>query len=146
MKISEMVKKLQELQEQCGDVDVCVHDSNDGTDTFGISVYIDKAPTEDDVDYAVIGIASDIEGTSARTVMKVEVPDGYLIVQAKGAIDEYPGVCVFHSADGVVDLDRIVACVEYGTCCKEVLAELYVRDGKDPAAKIYWDSQEVVMW
>lgn len=140
MKISEMIKELQKIQSKSGDIDVYIHDSNDGTDVFDISIYTDEATTETDVDYAVVGIASDIDGTTARKCFKVEIPNGYLMVEAKGTVDEYPGVFVSYSREGnSFDMDNIISCTEYCNCDEEIKTETYRKDFEEPTSIICWE-------
>ena len=145
MKISEMIKELQMIQNKSGDIDVYIHDSNDGTDVFDMSIYTDEAPTEIDVDYAVIGIASDIDGTVARKCFKVEMPNGYLMVEAKGTVGEYPGVYISYSKDGnSFDVSNIIVCTEYCSCDKEIKTETYRKDFEEPTRIVCWkDGREI---
>lgn len=66
----------------------------------------------------------------------VKTPMGYLIVEEKGAEDEYPGVYISLSnteePDGSLFPDNMVACVEYDSYTGEIKTESYARDRDDP--------------
>lgn len=145
MKISDMMKQLQDIQDKYGDIEVYIHDSNDGYDTFGISIYADEAPTEDDTTYAVIGMDSTAENTNIRESIKVKLPNGYLMVETKGTVDDYPGVYISYSENRPCsNLDNIIACVEYDTCMEEIKTETYQKDVAEPKIILCWaDGREV---
>ena len=64
---------------------------------------------------------------------KVKTPIGYLMVEAKGVEDEYPGVFISFSKDGKkYDVSQIIACVEYDTCSEEIKTECYRKDFEEP--------------
>lgn len=55
MRMSEMINKLSEIMMRCGDMNVVLHDSADGSDFIGMSIYSDmEYPPE-----CVIGFDSD---------------------------------------------------------------------------------------
>ena len=45
---------------------------------------------------------------------RIKTPAGYLLVETKGAYDEYPGVWVSLSADGEEE-GELITCIEYDT-------------------------------
>lgn len=64
---------------------------------------------------------------------KVKTPIGYLMVEAKGVEDEYPGIFISFSKDGnKYDVSQIIACVEYDTCSEEIKTECYRKDFEEP--------------
>ena len=71
---------------------------------------------------------------------KVKTPIGYLMVEAKGAEDEYPGVFISFSEDGNnYDVNQMIACVEYITGENEIVTENYHRDYDEPTHIIVWE-------
>ena len=48
------------------------------------------------------------------TNMLIEIPNGFLLIEKKGAVDEYPGIFVSYSKDGKT-ADEIIAAIEYDT-------------------------------
>lgn len=83
---------------------------------------------------------------------KVKTPIGYLMVEAKGVEDEYPGVYVSFSKDGKdYDVSNMVACIEYDTGCEYedeedaqngLLIETYMPVRDDPTHVIKWGDGE----
>lgn len=64
---------------------------------------------------------------------KVKTPVGYLVVEAKGTEDEYPGVFVGFSEDGEkLDVSQMVACVEFDSCAEEIRTEVYKEGYEEP--------------
>lgn len=64
---------------------------------------------------------------------KVKIPNGYLMVEEKGAEDEYPGVFISFSEDGKeFDVSKIIACVEYDNPANEIKTETYSKDNDEP--------------
>jgi hypothetical protein len=64
---------------------------------------------------------------------KVKTPIGYLMVEAKGTEDEYPGVFISFSKDGEnYDVNNIIACIEYDSCSEEIKTETYRKDFEEP--------------
>lgn len=64
---------------------------------------------------------------------KVKIPNGYLMVEEKGAEDEYPGVFISFSEDGEeFDVSKIIACVEYCNVDKEIKTETYSEGNNEP--------------
>jgi hypothetical protein len=64
---------------------------------------------------------------------KVKMPNGYLMVEAKGVENEYPGVYVSFSSNGENnDVSKIIACVEYDSCTGEILTETYTKGEENP--------------
>ena len=46
--------------------------------------------------------------------MKIKIPGGYLVVEEKGTVDEYPGIYVNFSKDGeTIEADDSIAMIEY---------------------------------
>lgn len=66
-----------------------------------------------------------------RDVLKVQIPGGYLLVEKKGAVDEYPGVFVSFSKDGEV-LNEQIATVEYDTADKIIQTVTYHPGSDEP--------------
>lgn len=62
---------------------------------------------------------------------KVKIPDGYLIVEEKGAYDDYPGVFVSLCRDGE-EFHELIACVEYDSVAEEIKTETYTKDEDEP--------------
>ena len=48
------------------------------------------------------------------TNMLIEIPNGFLLIEKKGAVDEYPSIFVSYSKDGKT-ADEIIAAIEYDT-------------------------------
>ena len=64
---------------------------------------------------------------------RVETPKGYLMVEAKGVTDEYPGVYISFSEDGSeYDASQMITCVEYLTGDDEIATETYPKDSEEP--------------
>ena len=73
------------------------------------------------------------KGYNMEQKFKVQTPIGYLMVEAKGAKDEYPGVFISFSEDGnEYDLSQMIACVEYDTGSEEIKTECYRKDYDEP--------------
>ena len=71
---------------------------------------------------------------------RVKIPNGYLMVEAKGCVDEYPGLFISFSKDGKeYDVSNIIACVEYDTCAEEIKTETYRKDFDEPNNIICWE-------
>lgn len=77
---------------------------------------------------------------------KVKIPNGYLMVEAKGTVDEYPGVFISFSRDGKeYDVSNIIACVEYDTYDKEIKTETYRKDFEEPTRIVCWeDGRDII--
>ena len=77
---------------------------------------------------------------------KVKIPNGYLMVEEKGAENEYPGVFISFSEDGKeFDVSKIIACVEYDSCSEEIKTETYNRDYDEPNHIICYDDGRDMM-
>lgn len=64
---------------------------------------------------------------------RVKIPGGYLMVEAKGVENEYPGVYISFSEDGkTYDVSNMVACVEYDSCSEEVRTATYRKGFENP--------------
>lgn len=48
------------------------------------------------------------------TNMLIEIPNGFLLIEKKGAVDEYPGIFISYSKDGKT-ANEIIAAIEYDT-------------------------------
>ena len=71
---------------------------------------------------------------------RVKTPKGYLMVEAKGVEEEYPGVFISFSEDGkTYDVSNMIACVEYLTGDDEISTETYVKDMEEPNHMIVWE-------
>lgn len=71
---------------------------------------------------------------------KVKTPTGYLMVEAKGVEDEYPGVYISFSKDGKeYDVSNMIACVEYLTGDDEIATETYVDGEEQPNHIVVWN-------
>lgn len=69
--------------------------------------------------------------------MKIKVPGGVLIVEEKGAFDEYPGVYVSFLKDGE-EKDTLLSCTEYDTEAGRILTEAYsLNEEKDMPLVIF---------
>lgn len=69
--------------------------------------------------------------------MKIKVPGGFLLVEEKGAFDEYPGVYVSFLKDGE-EKDTLLSCTEYDTEAKRFLTETYsMNEEKDIPLMIF---------
>lgn len=69
----------------------------------------------------------------------VKTPLGYIIVEAKGTEEDYPGVYVSFSKDGSVPSpDGIIACVEYDTITEEIKTVDYTHGIKEPVHITAW--------
>lgn len=69
----------------------------------------------------------------------VKTPLGYIMVEAKGTEDEYPGVYISLSKDGnKLNADDIIACVEYDTLTKEIKTETYEHGVEEPVNITPW--------
>lgn len=65
--------------------------------------------------------------------MKIRIPTGYLIVEEKGAEDEYPGVFISFSKDGVTYSDNnAIATVEVDTPTGEIQTVTYIQNEEEP--------------
>lgn len=78
-------------------------------------------------------------GNSEENKLVVKIPGGFLVVEEKGALDEYPGVWVSVAKDngaGIPDFgyDDLVACVEYNSSDNVVQTELYRENDDEPIA------------
>lgn len=64
---------------------------------------------------------------------KVKIPGGYLIVEEKGAENEYPGVFISFSKNGnECDKNYMVTCVEYDSCAEELRTVTYCDEHDEP--------------
>lgn len=71
---------------------------------------------------------------------KVKTPVGYIMVEAKGAEDEYPGVYISFSEDGErYDVSNMIACVEFVTDDNEITTETYQYGEENPNHIVVWD-------
>lgn len=78
---------------------------------------------------------------------RVKTPVGYLMVEEKGAENEYPGVFVSFSGDGKeYDVSEIIACVEYDTGSGEIKTETYVKDEEQPVDILEWKEGRDCSW
>lgn len=78
---------------------------------------------------------------------RVKTPAGYLMVEAKGAYDEYPGVYISFSKNGKeYDAGNMIACVEYITGENEIRTETYVKDREDPVDIREWETGRDCSW
>ena len=65
--------------------------------------------------------------------MKIRIPTGYLLVEEKGAEDEYPGVFISFSKDGVTYSDNnAIATVEVDTPTGEIQTVTYIQNEEEP--------------
>lgn len=65
--------------------------------------------------------------------MKIRIPTGYLIVEEKGVEDEYPGVFISFSKDGVTYSDNnAIATVEVDTPTGEIQTVTYIQNEEEP--------------
>lgn len=77
------------------------------------------------------------QGSKRNTVVadkkrfKVETPLGTIIVEAKGTLDEYPGVWVSFLHNGA-DVDDLVACIEHDSKEDHIQTVLYEADRDEP--------------
>lgn len=75
----------------------------------------------------------------------VKIPNGYLMVEAKGTENEYPGVFISFSKDGKeYDVSNIIACVEYDTCHNEIKTETYAKGIEEPTGITCWEDGRVI--
>lgn len=73
------------------------------------------------------------ESISQPALLKIKIPNGYLMVEKKGAEEDYPGVFISFSEDGKSsDLNQMIACVEYDSVEKEIKTETYSKDFDEP--------------
>ncbi len=80
--------------------------------------------------------------------MKIKIPTGYLIVEEKGAQNEYPGCWISFSKDGTVNHDALIACVEYDTASDDdiILTETYNKESDVPLHIIEFQTGEDRVW
>lgn len=62
-------------------------------------------------------------------MMKIEIPSGFILVESKGLVDEYPGVYISFSRDGNTP-DEDIATVEYADGIIQTLT--YCPDSDEP--------------
>lgn len=73
------------------------------------------------------------ESIPQPSLLKIKIPDGYLMVEKKGAEGDYPGVFVSFSEDGKEsDINHLIACVEYDSVAKEIKTAVYSKDFYEP--------------
>lgn len=66
----------------------------------------------------------------------VKTPVGYLMVEEKGAENEYPGVYISFSKDGKqYDVGQMIACVEYDNYTLQIETDSY-RENEDTPIEI----------
>ena len=68
--------------------------------------------------------------------MKIKIPTGYIIIEAKGSEDNYPGCNVCFSKDGeTVNTFDEIACVEYDTTADDgsITVATYKPEEDDPS-------------
>ena len=77
---------------------------------------------------------------------KVKIPTGYIMVEAKGTEDEYPGVYVSFSESGEnYNTGDMIACVEYDSGTGEIKTEAYEMGMEEPTHIIcYEDGRNVL--
>ena len=77
---------------------------------------------------------------------KVKIPGGYLMVEEKGAENDFPGVFVSFSENGEqYDVNNLIACVEYDPCDKEIQTETYCKNFDEPVNIIrYSDGRDLL--
>lgn len=64
---------------------------------------------------------------------KVKTPKGYIMVESKGAEDEYPGVYIGFSKDGKeYDVSRMITCVEFDTVKEDIITTVYKPNQDEP--------------
>lgn len=73
----------------------------------------------------------------------VKLPNGYLFIEEKGALGEYPGVYVKFSATGDESSAVMVACVEHYTETGEIKTEAYDDAHDEPHEIINFFTEEV---
>ena len=79
------------------------------------------------------------------TFVRVKIPTGYLMIEAKGTETDFPGVYVSFSEDGKApDLNNLIACVEYDTVDNKIKTETYCEYKDEPVAITHYDSGEIV--
>ena len=79
------------------------------------------------------------------TFVRVKIPTGYLMIEAKGTETDFPGVYVSFSEDGESpDLNNLIACVEYDTVDNKIKTETYCEYKDEPVAITHYDSGEIV--
>ena len=65
--------------------------------------------------------------------LKIKVPTGYLIVEEKGAENEYPGVFISFSEDGTHYADTsAIATVEVDTQTNKIQTVTYTKNQEEP--------------
>ena len=70
----------------------------------------------------------------------VKTPIGCLVVEEKGAENEYPGVFIsLLKNGGEFGNDKIVACVEFDTCSEEIKTEVYCEEYEEPTHIIVFE-------
>lgn len=109
---------------------------------------------KDDEDYVFLkcvttGIVVELSKTELWIATKpdnefqVKIPGGYLIVEEKGAYDEYPGVCITFSKDGQRPYgEDCVAVVEFDNGKGVLQTACYNSGQEEPAEIIPYSSQE----
>ncbi len=81
------------------------------------------------------------EKVENRSKLVIKTPAGYLVVKQKGASDDYPGVWVMLSKDGVEEGD-FVACVEYDATNNVVQTVSYKPNNDYPQSITYYNNEE----
>lgn len=82
-----------------------------------------------------------IKGNKMVNKFKVRIPSGYLMVEEKGTLDEYPGVYVMYSKDGkTFDASQMVVCAEYDTGAGSILETTYVEGRDEPVNILDWET------
>lgn len=77
---------------------------------------------------------------------KVKIPGGYLMVEEKGAENDFPGVFVSFSENGEqYDVNNLITCVECDSCDKEIKTETYCKNFDEPVNIIrYSDGRDLI--
>lgn len=74
--------------------------------------------------------------------MKIRIPTGYIIIEEKGAEEEYPGCYISFSKDMDSSHSNMIACVEYDTTMNDgtIFTETYDTDHDEPNHIINWQT------
>ena len=109
-------------------------------DDYGISLEeVDYSAQEGGTPY-VLSMSQDgrFEGYTVSRIpdaksIKVETPEGFIVVEVKGANDDYPGVYITTQNNGA---EELIACAEFDTVDKRTLVSCYCYGNDNPVTII----------
>lgn len=77
--------------------------------------------------------------------MKIKIPSGYLVCRPTGEIEDYPGIGIFFSEDGVnVDWNNLVSITEYNSTFKNIQTVGFRQGQENYVAAIRFEDGNII--